>query len=132
MEEDSATSIGLANALPISDEEGKNSEQVYRFSVVNNSDTDLAYKIYLDNDSKAKEKCGNTCEEMSGDMVKYELRKEEESSINSLSSRLLKIDNIKANSKNTYELRLWLGTNADDTVSEKYFFGQIKVEAIYQ
>ena len=57
LEEDSIPDLALKNAIPTKDEEGVQSENVYRFSVVNNSDTDVTYKIYLDNDEDAISSC---------------------------------------------------------------------------
>ncbi len=127
LEEDSTVSLDLENAIPTIDEAGMKSDKVYRFTVKNNSSTDLNYEIYLDDDSEALEECGD-CTAMQDKDVKYQLKKGDDSVVNTIENRKLKEDRVAAGKSNTYELRLWINIDATTDVLDKYFYGKIRVE----
>ncbi len=128
LDDGSTPTISLVKAIPTKDADGIKSEQVYRFTVRNNSDIDLNYQIYLDNDTEAIAQCEAPCNLLDDKDVKYEIKKGEESSINTIENRELRSDSIPKNQSQTYELRIWLSYDAGNTAMGKKFFGKIRVE----
>ena len=132
LEEDSTTSLSLENAAPIEDTDGKAQTKAYRFTIHNQGTQDLTYEIWLDNDVEAAVNCdsekGSTCELLNDEDIKYELKSSSDNSSNNLVNRNLTTGIIPGSSSITYELRLWLDINADNTAMGKYFFGKIRLE----
>ena len=104
LEEDSIPTIALTNAKPTKDADGAKSEQVYRFTVVNNSDSTVHYKIYLDDDNEYAEKvCGDNCSLLLDKDVKYEIKTNNSISVNTLDERKLREEFLEKKERKTYE-----------------------------
>ena len=135
--------ILLTNKLPLSDELGKNIDEVtdvksyVDFIIENKTDDNLEYDIYI---TKNYVKYG-----ISDNYVKFYLTNEKENPIigydkniiptfrdlgyllNKPSSKLIYRDYIKANSSNHYKLRLWVSDNYAISDKLEYFKASIDV-----
>lgn len=129
--EDSSNAISLHGELPTSEAEGKAQTNAYKFVLNNTGSSSVTYDLYLENDSEAKSACGN-CELIDNNYISYELKKEGsvvKTGKTDPTNPVISSVSIKAGEKQTYELRVWLNLDADNSVVKKYYFGRIKLDA---
>lgn len=123
--------INLLNTIPLSDIDGKKTKS-YKFDVINNGEEIVEYELYLDDEKL------NTSDEsiwIDDQYIKYSLQLDStEVSSNLLfnaSNRLLYSNTLSAKDTDSYELKLWIDSEA--TVSEvasKIFRGKLRLEGI--
>lgn len=127
--EELSDGIKLADAFPISDEEGISTDS-YRFKIVNNSDEDIHYQLLFKNQiDKIKER---NLVPLSAKYLRYSIQKtSSDIKIDSLpESEIIYDATIPANSEAVFYFRIWLGENFDEEAMGKTFVGQMEVVEI--
>ena len=120
--------INIAEAYPMSDEEGKAQEVVYRFTVENTGTVTAGYEIYLDD---AEIEASDIRVDDSN--IKYDLRMNEGPREGGLLSetdnRKIEDSILNVGQSRSYELRLWLKEDSTANYNE-VFSGKLRIEAI--
>lgn len=123
--------ITLGNTVPMSDARGLKTKE-YTFTLENRSSMDTDYTIYLDDmplDSSRTR--------MLDKYVKYSITKNSGSATTRLltetgsnPNRVLDTGTLEANNTNSYTLRFWIDSNADNGVMGTIFLGKLRIETI--
>ena len=124
---DDTTSNGilLEKAVPMSDEKGKTTTE-YTFTL-QNTGTAVGYTIYLDDVALTD---GET--QLEDSKVKYQLTKNGEETVallSSLDNKVIDTGTIDKNKTNTYSLRVWVDSSAENEVMGKILSKELRVEA---
>lgn len=128
--DETSEEISLENAVPVSDSKGMTSDS-YTFTVNNTSSIPVDYKVYLDDDNDAYIEDGCSNNKMSHSDIKYSIKKEGETSkldLLSTDSGLLYESTIASNGSDSYEMHLWISSDATNSVMNKHFHGKLRVE----
>jgi hypothetical protein len=127
---DTSEGITLTNAVPLSDTDGL-ATTPYTFTIANTGNITSDYTIYLDDGTL---ETGET--RMADGYVKYSLTKNSGTATTALltttgtnPNRVLNTGSITAGSTDSYTLRLWIDSAADNAVMNTTFRGVIRVEA---
>lgn len=131
--------INLTNAWPVSYKDGITSTP-YTFRVVNNCDTDIAYKVQLDNmiieDLDAENYLDYSSIAISYDyfasttLDKFTVIPAEGSDAETIrNSSFLETKVVEGNTYNDHTLRLWIDKDADVTESRKQYHGKVRLIA---
>lgn len=122
--------IDLKNAVPILTEEGQMQEG-YQFAIENNGDIPSQYVLYLDDVALDANE-----EKLSAQYIRYSLEKNNALVTPTGSALLSDLDNkildngiIGSGIKNTYTLRLWIDSEADQGAMNKVYKGKLRLEA---
>lgn len=122
--------ILIEKAVPVSDTKGLQGKE-YTFSLINNGATASEYSIYLDDLA-----LDTTETRMKDSYVKYsislndgeeEIKLLSETGINP--NRVISTGEINGKSTNNYILKVWIDSNADNTVMGTTFYTTLRVEA---
>ena len=124
---DDTTSNGilLEKAVPMSDTKGKTTTE-YTFTL-QNTGTAVGYTIYLDDVALTD---GET--QLEDSKVKYQLTKNGEETVallSSLDNKVIDTGTIDKNKTNTYSLRVWIDSSAENEVMGKILSKELRVEA---
>ena len=129
LDDSTSSGISLENAVPMSDTKGLTTT-AYTFTVTNNGNISSDYTVYLDDVAL---ETGET--RMSDSYVKYSLTKNSGTATTALlttigtnPNRVLNTGSITAGSTDSYTLRLWIDSAADNAVMNTTFRGVIRVE----
>ena len=118
--------IKLEKAVPISDTKGKTGTE-YTFTLQNKGTKTASYTIYLDDVAlETNEK------RMDDSKVKYQLIKNSSESIallSTLSDKVLDSGTIDGSTTNTYSLRVWIDSAAENEVMNTILYKQLRIEA---
>ena len=118
--------IKLEKAVPISDEKGKTGTE-YTFTLQNKGTKTASYTIYLDDVAlETNEK------RMEDSKVKYQLTKnsnEKVALLSTLSDKVLDSGEITGSTTNTYSLRVWIDSAAENEVMNTILYKELRVEA---
>jgi hypothetical protein len=127
---DTSEGITLTNAVPLSDTDGL-ATTPYTFTIANTGNITSDYTIYLDDGTL---ETGET--RMADGYVKYSLTKNSGTATTALltttgtnPNRVLNTGSITAGSTDSYTLRLWIDSAADNAAMNTTFRGVIRVEA---
>ena len=122
--------INIENAVPLSDESGLKTKS-YKFELENNGTILSNYTIYLDDLDLEEGKV-----RLPDKYVKYTLIKNGKesspallSTIGSNPNRVLDSNKLQVGEKNTYELKIWIDSSADNSIMGMTFLTKIRVEA---
>jgi len=127
LDDTNATGIDLIQAVPMFDEVGETLDP-YRFVLKNEGDIDSGYTIYLDDMELLENE-----ERIDDGAIKYQLIKNDTSVTKLLSttgshpSRVLDSGTIKPNETITYDLRLWIDSDAENDIMGQVFRGVIRI-----
>lgn len=133
LDDTTSDGIDLTNSVPMSDTKGLTTT-AYTFTLKNSGSSSADYTIYLDD-------LGLDTNEirMNDKYVKYSLVKNSGTVTTALltttgvyPNRLLDSGTINANTTNSYTLRLWIDSSADNEVMGTVFYGQLRVDATNQ
>ncbi|MEG1495456.1 MAG: hypothetical protein RR047_03315 [Bacilli bacterium] len=118
----------LENVFPTSDEYGK-TQKPFMFQIVNNLGKEVDYKIIFTNQVNS---LPHPEKALNNNNLRYQLicNKVEGPVQNLATSGLILIQNIKANSKDIYELRVWLDQEAGNEAQDKEFKGYIAIDTV--
>ena len=126
LDDTTSEGIKLEKAVPISDEKGKTGTE-YTFTLQNKGTKAASYTIYLDDVAlEASEK------RMDDSKVKYQLTKNSKETVallNTLSDKVLDSGTIDGSTTNTYSLRVWIDSAAENEVMGTILYKQLRVEA---
>ena len=125
---DDTTSNGilLEKAVPMSDTKGKTTTE-YTFTLQNSGSIASDYKIYLDDVALSD---GET--RLEDSKVKYQLIKNGEETVDLLSNldnKVIDSGTLGTNKTNTYSLRVWIDSIAENEVMQKILYKELRVEA---
>ena len=130
LDDKASEGIDIDNAVPISDESGLKTKS-YKFELENNGTIVSNYTVYLDDLELEEGKV-----RLPDQYVKYTLIKNGEESSPALLSttgtnpnRILDSGKLKVGEKNTYELKIWIDSSADNSIMGMTFLTKIRVEA---
>ena len=118
--------IKLEKAVPISDEKGKTGTE-YTFTLQNKGTKAASYTIYLDDVALEASET-----RMDDSKVKYQLTKNSNETVallNTLSDKILDSGEIAGSTTNTYSLRVWIDSAAENEVMNTILSKQLRVEA---
>lgn len=127
--EELSEGIKLAEAYPISDEEGLTNDS-YQFKIRNESNEDIHYQIIFKN--QLEKIIENNLSPLASKYLRYSVQEENGNlKIETLSEDEIIYDAIiSANSEITFDFRVWLGENFDDDAMGKTFIGRMEVVEI--
>ena len=118
------TNINLEKNYPVSDRVGLTTTS-NTFKVVNNTNEDRCYKLVLQTGN------GNESNNVvDNEVIHYVIKVNdgEYSDVNTLNSEgVIFTDKVLGNTKNTYEIKLWINTDDNSKVQNKIFQGIIKL-----
>ena len=129
LDDSTASGINIEKTVPMSDEKGLETEE-YTFMLKNNGTVDSDYTIYLDDETLDENET-----RMLDKYVKYSLVKNEGTVTQILTStgtnpnRVIDTGIIEKNKTNTYSLKVWIDSNADNEVMNTIFKAKLRVEA---
>lgn len=122
--------ILLNDAIPIPDEIGMQYEP-YRFKVVNNSSSEINYRIiFRNNDLKMNIKKEDM---LSNQYLRISLNSDKGILVNptSLSENgIIYTTTIQAHKEEIFELRMWLDWNSDNDAMDKIFVGKVEIDKL--
>lgn len=126
--EELSSGIKLAEAYPIVDEVGNQSEP-YQFKIINNSNKEVKCQIIFKNQlDKIEER---NLEPLPAKYLRYSLQSEDNEIIETLTEdEIIYETTIAANTETEFNFRLWLGTNLDAEGMGKTFIGQMEIKEI--
>ncbi|MDD6223596.1 MAG: hypothetical protein PUB18_01170 [bacterium] len=124
--QDLSSGIHLAEAFPITDEEGLTTD-AYQFKVINRSNHNLSYQIFFRN-QKDKIKA-HGLEVLSARYLRYAISEEGKESIvqNLLEDELVYEGVILANSERVFDFRIWLDEDCGDDAMGKSYIGKMEI-----
>lgn len=141
MDESSTEGIVLDHAVPMTEEKGSTSP-AYKFTLSNTGKKTIEYVMYLDENKALQQECSDQqespCESIPKELIHYQLKKDGNPvSGGTLSDLELRDDGSRGiifndsidKEDQTFELNVWLDYGADNSVSGKYYFGRIRLEA---
>ena len=126
LDDTTSEGIKLEKAVPISDEKGKTGTE-YTFTLQNKGTKAVSYTIYLDD---VVLEASET--RMDDSKVKYQLTKNSKETVallNTLSDKVLDSGEIAGSTTNTYSLRVWIDSAAENEVMGTILYKQLRVEA---
>lgn len=127
-DESNSLSISNDNAYPVTDEVGRNSTP-YTFTLSSSNSYDVQYAISVYNDNKAikSDGCGDNLLDFS--KIKVQLKKDNEVIIDGLLSNykdgIIDSGVITKSEAFSYELRLWIDSEAGNEIMGQHFHGKI-------
>ena len=128
--------INIKNAVPVSDSTGINSND-YVFELKNTGTIDSNYRLSLvyDEDKYEEDNCQDKKLEFSN--IKYVIKEASNNENNANNIEILSEDNgniyegeISPGEVKKFSLKLWIKSDADNSIIGKHFHGTVKVEAI--
>ena len=126
LDDTTSEGIKLEKAVPISDEKGKTGTE-YTFTLQNKGTKAASYTIYLDDVALETNET-----RMDDSKVKYQLTKNSNETVallNTLSDKILDSGEIAGSTTNTYSLRVWIDSAAENEVMGTILSKQLRVEA---
>ena len=126
LDDTTSEGIKLEKAVPISDEKGKTGTE-YTFTLQNKGTKAASYTIYLDDVALEASET-----RMEDSKVKYQLTKNSNETVallNTLSDKILDSGEIAGSTTNTYSLRVWIDSAAENEVMGTILYKQLRVEA---
>ena len=126
LDDTTSEGIKLEKAVPISDEKGKAGTE-YTFTLQNKGTKSASYTIYLDDVALEIDET-----RMDDSKVKYQLTKNSNETVallNTLSDKVLDSGEIAGSTTNTYSLRVWIDSAAENEVMNTILYKQLRVEA---
>lgn len=135
LDESLTEGINIPNAYPMTDNEGQSQSTTYKFSILNDGDTDNTYEIYLVNTEISE---GKT--RISDGIIKYRLQKlgsydriDYISNLSALSDgtkkRILDSGTLKKGESSTYIMQVWMDHTADRNAQGQVFGKKLEIEA---
>ena len=125
LDDTTSEGIKLEKAVPISDEKGKTGTE-YTFTLQNKGTKAVNYIIYLDDVALEASET-----RMDDSKVKYQLTKNSKETVallNTLSNKVLDSGTIDGSTTNTYSLRVWIDSAAENEVMGTILYKQLRVE----
>lgn len=129
---DESDEISLISAVPTSDSNGLKLTP-YTFKLTNTGSIDANYRISLVNDEDEYIKDGCSNNKLDWSNIRYSFKLGENTEVmNYLNSNggILATETLSSKNSINCALKLWIKSDADNSVMGKHFHGRIKIEAI--
>lgn len=124
--------LSLNGAYPISDADGKNSE-AYRFNITNTGTIQANFKIKLLYDDSIIQEDGCQDNLLLQQYVKYQLDNNEPVLLSDTESNdyvIYEATDMAVGASEIHEIRIWITSDAPNSVLGKHFHGKLVVEGI--
>lgn len=129
VDDNSSLSISRSNAYPVSDEVGRQLNP-YVFTLRNLKEK-KNFKLRIINDTTAINEDGCSDNLLADVSVRYQLIKDgsivSENLLSNLTDRVIESGELEAKTDYSYELRIWIDSQAGIEVMNKHFHGKIEV-----
>ncbi len=126
-------SITLLKFHPVSDSIGLSS-QAYTFTVKNQRNHQVSYKIELVDDLEEQERCGCQDNLIPKELLKLSVRKDHQVAdavlLSEYQDHILRADSLDANQEENYTIRIWAVNSNFVVNSSAHYHGRIKVTEI--
>ena len=135
LDESLSEGINIPKAYPMTDNEGQSQSTVYKFSILNDGDTDNTYELYLGDTEISK---GKT--RIRDSIIKYRLQKignydriDYVSNLNAVPNntekKVLDSGSLKKKESNTYILQVWMDHTATIDDQGQVFGKRLEIKA---
>ena len=134
LDDSASAGINLTTAIPVSDADGL-ATTPYTFTLKNTGTNNAQYRIKLIDDEATYTSDGCSSNKLPWSNIKYSFAANGGSATTALlstNSGILEEGVLNTGVTNSYTLRLWIDSAADNTIMGKHFNGKIEVDAIVQ
>lgn len=125
---DASSTVGLNNALPMSDTDGL-AQSGTTFTITNTGSLPANYSVSLkdDTDMVTQDNCSD--KQLAKENIKYSLDSSTANLLSTAIDNTLISGNLKAGEAKTFTLKLWIKEDATNEVLSKHYHGKIVVDA---
>lgn len=125
---DASSTVGLNNALPMSDADGL-AQSGTTFTITNTGSLPANYSVSLkdDTDMVTQDNCSD--KQLAKENIKYSLDSSTANLLSTAIDNTLISGNLKAGESKTFTLKLWIKEDATNEVLSKHYHGKIVVDA---
>ena len=125
---DASSTVGLNNALPMSDTNGL-AQSGTTFTITNTGSLPANYSVSLKDDTDMVTQDNCSAKQLAKTNIKYSLDGSTASLLSTVIDSELISDNLKAGESKTFTLKLWIKEDATNEVLNKHYHGKIVVDA---
>ena len=128
---DASSTVGLNNALPMSDTNGL-AQSGTTFTITNTGSLPANYSVSLKDDTDMVTQDNCSAKQLAKTNIKYSLDGSTASLLSTAIDSELISGNLKAGESKTFTLKLWIKEDATNEVLNKHYHGKIVVDAIQE
>ena len=125
---DASSTVGLNNALPMSDTNGL-AQSGTTFTITNTGSLPANYSVSLKDDTDMVTQDNCSAKQLAKTNIKYSLDGSTVSLLSTAIDSELLTGNLKAGESKTFTLKLWIKEDATNEVLNKHYHGKIVVDA---
>ncbi len=125
---DASSTVGLNNALPMSDTNGL-AQSGTTFTITNTGSLPANYSVSLKDDTDMVTQDNCSAKQLAKENIKYSLDGSTASLLSTAIDSELISGNLKAGESKTFTLKLWIKEDATNEVLNKHYHGKIVVDA---
>lgn len=125
---DASSTVGLNNALPMSDTNGL-AQSGTTFTITNTGSLSVNYSVSLKDDTDMVTQDNCSAKQLAKTNIKYSLDGSTASLLSTAIDSELISGNLKAGESKTFTLKLWIKEDATNEVLNKHYHGKIVVDA---
>lgn len=125
---DASSTVGLNNALPMSDTNGL-AQSGTTFTITNTGSLPANYSVSLKDDTDMVTQDNCSAKQLAKTNIKYSLDGSTASLLSTAIDSELISGNLKAGESKTFTLKLWIKEDATNEVLNKHYHGKIVVDA---
>ena len=125
---DASSTVGLNNALPMSDTDGL-AQSGTTFTITNTGSLPANYSVSLKDDTDMVTQDNCSAKQLAKTNIKYSLDGSTASLLSTAIDSELISGNLKAGESKTFTLKLWIKEDATNEVLNKHYHGKIVVDA---
>ena len=125
---DASSTVGLNNALPMSDTNGL-AQSGTTFTITNTGSLAANYTVSLKDDTDMVTQDNCSAKQLAKENIKYSLDGSTVSLLSTAINSELLTGNLKAGESKTFTLKLWIKEDATNEVLNKHYHGKIVVDA---
>ena len=128
---DASSTVGLNNALPMSDTNGL-AQSGTTFTITNTGSLPANYSVSLKDDTDMVTQDNCSAKQLAKTNIKYSLDGSTASLLSTAIDSELISGNLKAGESKTFTLKLWIKEDATNEVLNKHYHGKIVVDAVQE
>ena len=128
---DASSTVGLNNALPMSDTNGL-AQTGTTFTITNTGSLPANYSVSLKDDTDMVTQDNCSAKQLAKENIKYSLDGSTVSLLSTAIDSELLTGNLKAGESKTFTLKLWIKEDATNEVLNKHYHGKIVVDAVQE
>ena len=128
---DASSTVGLNNALPMSDTDGL-AQSGTTFTITNTGSLPANYSVSLKDDTDMVTQDNCSAKQLAKTNIKYSLDGSTASLLSTAIDSELISGNLKAGESKTFTLKLWIKEDATNEVLNKHYHGKIVVDAVQE